>query len=183
MKKIVLILISFSFFGAVPKNEFCSPVLTPFNELLNTYNPKQYIIVEGYFIPTSGSHYTSKLRVTRSSNKSIKTGKEYDVFEYGPFGSECEMYEMKSNISPELTGNRNSRLLILYKDKSVDGKLVTPIFWEEGVSASNNTILTKKYDYKSKKHVFYQCASNLDEIWKQILTWKALSLVWNKIDY
>lgn len=93
------------------------------------------------------------------------------------------MYEMKSNISSELSGNRNSRLLILYKDKSINGKLVTPVFGEEGVSASNNKILTKKYDYKSKKYIFYQCASNLDEIWKQILTLKALSLAWNKIDH
>ncbi len=101
----------------VPASKACSPARRPFIELLNFYNPKYHIIVEGFFqAPAKEKYYTSQFKVTRSSHSSIKVGKTYNVFEYGPFGSMCEMYEMEANVDPELVGEKNHRLLILYKN-------------------------------------------------------------------
>lgn len=159
----------------------CSPVLTPFKEWLDSYNKNKYVIVEGYFLPAIGkNYYATKLKVMRSSDPSIKIGKEYEVFEYGPFGSMCEMYEMKANIKPELVGQKKPRLLIVYKDRSINNKLVTPIFWEAGVNVSNNKVVTKKYDFITKQHVFYECPITLDEIWKQILKGSGITSKWKK---
>lgn len=52
MKKTVLILsVICCFFGATLEsqgNTYCSPIHTPFTELLDDYNMGDYIIVEGY---------------------------------------------------------------------------------------------------------------------------------------
>ncbi len=180
MKKTSLILIILCFLGAIPKSKAYSPAQRPFSELLNNYNQNDYVIIEGYFLPSTEGHYTSKLKVIRSSDSSIKIGQEYEVFEYGPFGSMCEMYEMKSNIEPEFAGEKNSRLLIVYKDRSINGKLVTPIFWQAGVNASDNKVVTKKYDYNSRQYISYECSTPLDEIWKQILAGSRITLEWKK---
>lgn len=184
MKKTVLILsIICCFFGVTLEsqaNNYCSPIHTPFKELIEDYNMGGYIIVEGYFQLSSESHYSSKLKVTRTSDSSIKIGEEYEVFEYGPFGSACEMYEMNANVDPELTGEKNPRLLILYKTRSKNGKLVTPIFWQEGVNASKNKLVMQEYDNTSRELYSYEATTSLKEIWKQIIAKNTLALEWKK---
>lgn len=161
-------------------NTYCSPIKTPFKDLLEDYNTGGYIIVEGYFQKDPENHYTSTFNVTRSSDTSIKINQAYDVFEYGPFGSECEMYEMEANLDPEQTGKKNPRLLVLYKTMSENGKLVTPIFWEAGVNTSKNKIVIKEYEEYSREYNLYESTSSLEEIWEQILSKNALALEWKK---
>ena len=185
MRKIVLVLSIICCLFAVTieskGNTYCSPVHTPFAELLNDYNMGGYIIVEGYFQQPTKSNDTSKLKVTRTSDASINIGEVYDVFEYGPFGSMCEMYEMSANVSLELIGKENPRLLILYKTRSKDGKLVTPIFWQSGVNASKNKIVTQEYDNASSELLSYTSTTSLKEIWKQISTKTELQVEWEKM--
>jgi len=175
-----LILILSCFLGATLESEACSPAITPFQKWLNDYNQTDYIVIEGYFKPTKDRHFASKFEVIRSSDSTIKAQQEYEVYEYGPFGDMCEMYEMNANVDPELVGKNKPRLLIVYKERSVNGKLVTPIFWQSGVSASNNRIVTKEYDYQSKQYISYECTTALDEIWKQIFAVNTLKLEWKE---
>jgi hypothetical protein len=138
------------------------------------------MIIEGYFLPATKGYYATKLMVTRSSHSSIKVGQEYEVFKYGPFGTLCETYEMRSNVKPDLVGKDNPRLLIVYKDRSVNGKLVAPIFWAEGVNASNNKIVTREYDNASQQYVLYECSTSLDTIWERLLEGNTITLEWFK---
>lgn len=90
------------------------------------------------------------------------------------------MYEMSASVNPELTGEKNPRLLILYKTRSENGKLVTPIFWEAGVNVSKNKLVTQEYDNASKELFLYEATTSLKEIWKQILAKNTLALEWDK---
>jgi len=91
------------------------------------------------------------------------------------------MYEMSANVSLELTGKENPRLLILYKTRSKDGKLVTPIFWQSGVNASKNKIVTQEYDNASSELLSYTSTTSLKEIWKQISAKTELQVEWEKM--
>lgn len=119
----------FLFIGTI-STKACDPARTPFNELLDQFNPKLNSAVEGYFISSN------TFKVTYSYDPSITVGSERKVFEYGPLGSRCEMYEMESSADKTLIAPKNNRLLFLYKDRSKNGKLVTPIFHGYGVSIS-----------------------------------------------
>jgi TonB family protein len=179
MKKAVTILsIMLCFFGTAFEIKACSPAHTPFKEWLSGYNSDDYMIVEGYFQPVTEGYYAKKLMVTRSSHSSIKVGQEYEVFEYGPFGSMCENYELSNGIERSLAGKTNPRLIIVYKNRSINGKLVTPIFWAAGVKASNNKIVSNEYDDVSRQYVYYECSSSYDTIWKRILEGNAQTLEW-----
>jgi hypothetical protein len=183
MKKIVVILsIALYFFGMTFEIKACSPVHIPLREWLNHYNSKDYMVVEGYFLPATEGKYATKFMVTRSSHSSIKAGQEYEIFEYGPFGNMCEMYEMQAHIQPDLVGNEKSRLLIAYTSRSINGKLVTPIFLQEGVDASNNRIVSKEYDGVSKKYVLYECLTSLNEVWERVLKGDVKNLEWKRKD-
>ena len=107
-----------------------------FNEILDQFNPKSNSAVEGYFISNN------TFKVTSSYDSAIKVGSENKVFEYGPFGSSCEMYEMGTSADKTLIGAKVNRLLILNKSRSKNGKLVTEIFHGEGVSISNLKTVT-----------------------------------------
>ena len=155
----------------------CSPVRTPYNELLENYNAKTNIIAEGYFQPNS-KNKNIVFFVTKSSDPTIKIKKEYKVFEYGPFGSSCEMYEIQANIDSKIIGKDNTRLLILYKKRSINGKLVTPIFWEEGAEVSNNIVKSTEYDYINNQTFFKKCRTYLDEIWTKIMSKNTKGLLW-----
>jgi len=169
------------FLGTTIEIKACSPAHIPFREWFNRYNPDDYIVIEGHFLAATESYYASKLIVTRSSHSSIKVGQEYEVFEYGPFGSMCEMYEMGSAIKPDLVGKENPRLLIVYKSRSINGKLVTPIFLEEGVNASNNKIVSREYDNVSRQYVLYECLTPLDTIWERLLEGTIKTLEWETL--
>lgn len=181
ISKSTLIIIPFCFLATILKSNVCSPVITPFQEWLNEYNQTDYIIIEGHFLKSKESYFSSNLKVTQSSDSSIKIGQEYEVYEYEPFGSMCEMSEIKSSIKPELVGKNRTRLLIVYKERSTNGRLVAPIFWEIGATVSNNKIVAKEYDSASKQYISYQCSSKLDEIWKQILSGNTLRLKWEQL--
>lgn len=131
MKNFFLIfLTTILIFAGKISTKACDPARTPFNEVLDQYNPKFNSAVEGYFISAN------TFRVTYSYDPSIQIGSERKVLEYGPFGSRCEMYELESTADKTLIGPKNNCLLILYKDRSKNGKLVTPIFNGCGVSIS-----------------------------------------------
>lgn len=140
MKKLIpIVLIATVHLIATSATKFCSPIQTPFNELLDKFNPEYHSAVEGYFVSEN------TFKVTYSYDSAIKTEKTYNVFEYGPFGSSCEMYEMGSRADSKIQGVKNSRLLILNKSRSKDGKLVTPIFYGEGVSAAGKKVTFDRY--------------------------------------
>lgn len=183
MKKvIVLSSLLCCFFGAAFKSQACSPIHTPFMELLNDYNAKEYIILEGYFQVDTQSKTESKFKVTRTSDSSISIGKLYDVFEYGPFGSTCEMYEMRANTESTLMNEKSVRLLIVYKDRSSNGKLVTPIFWGSGEDVSNGKIVSYEYDNATNQYISFECTTSLEEIWKQILADNTKVLEWIRLN-
>lgn len=156
----------------------CSPVHTPFNQLLDHFDPTLNTAVEGYFISPN------TFKVTKSYNPTIKVGSENKVFEYGPFGSRCEMYEMESGIDPKFIGEKNSRILFLNKDRSKNGKLVTPIFHGEGVSINNSKTVTFDHYVSSNKTPYsqeYRFSATLDDVRKRFLQQKTtVPLKWNK---
>ena len=130
MKNFLIIFATIFISAGTISTKACDPARTPFNELLDQFNPKLNSAVEGYFISAN------TFKVTYSYDSSIKVGSERKVLEYGPFGSRCEMYEMESSADKTLIGVKNNRLLFLYKDRSKNDKLVTPIFHGYGVSIS-----------------------------------------------
>lgn len=132
---LTLFLVTLSLIGT-SYTKFCSPVHTLFDKLLTRFDPQFNTAVEGYFVSDN------IFKVTYSYDPTIEIGSEKKVFEYGPFGSSCEMYEMGSSVNANLIGAKNIRLLFLYKDRSKNGKLVTPIFHGEGVSVLNHKIIT-----------------------------------------
>ncbi|MEZ4859014.1 MAG: hypothetical protein R2781_09410 [Flavobacteriaceae bacterium] len=180
MKKIAWALFLLFILGTSFKSNVCSPVLTPFKEWLSNYNEREYSIVEGYFLATKGSQKTSEFKVVKTSNTEIKIGAIYRVFEYGPFGDNCELFELGASIDTAMAGPHRPRLLFLYKKRSVQGKLVTPIFWDAGIQALHNKLVTKEYNHKSQKYDYYECTSHLEDIWKQILTTGSLHLLWKE---
>lgn len=154
----------------------CSPINTPFNELLEHYDSKLNTIVEGYF------DAKSNFIVTYSSDKAIKIGDKNKVLEYGPFGSRCEMYEMA--VGSEFIGPNHKRLLYLYKDRSKNGKLVTPIFHGNGAAISTGNMLTFKkdqYSDKTNRYDTFQLTTNLITLKKWLFKDKNSSApVWKK---
>jgi hypothetical protein len=166
-KKITsLFLLMLCFGGIQSEIKACSPIKTSPQKMLEWYNSKDYFAVEGYYV--SGQ----KFIVTRSSHTSIKIGKEYDVFEYGPFGSMCEEYELRSHLDPKFIGKEKTRILILFKGRSVNGKLVTDIFWNEGIDidSSNNRVIAMDYDERY--------STSLDKIKKRLFENETEPLEW-----
>lgn len=106
----------------------CDPAQVPFSELLNHYHPTLNSAVEGYFISPK------TFKVTKSYYPEIKVGSENKVFEYGPFGNSCELYEVESGTDIKFTGAKKSRILFLVRGRSKNGKLVTPIYQGQGVN-------------------------------------------------
>lgn len=78
----------------------CSPIKTSEKQLHDRFDFDKYIAVEGYY--TSGTEFT----VIRSTDVSVEVGNKYTVYEYGPFGSGCEMYEMATRIDEKKLGNK-----------------------------------------------------------------------------
>lgn len=139
----------------------CDPVHTPFDKVLARFDSQLNTAVEGYFISEN------TFKVIYSYSPSIEIGSEKKVFEYGPFGSRCESYEMGSNVDKTLFGIKNMRLLFLYKDRSKDGKLVTPIFHGEGVSIVNRkTVIFYGYAYNDKAQAsqLYRYSTTLNAV-------------------
>lgn len=179
MKNLFLTLFAFTLvlFGT-NRLKACSPTHTPFNELLLKFDPKYNSAVEGYFISAN------TFKVTFSYNLSVKVGNEYKVFEYGPFGSSCEMYEMENNTDAKLIGADHKRLLFIYKALSKNGKLVTPIFHGDGVSIVNNETVTFEhffYNEGSRSYKKYQFSTDLSAV-KNWLNQKNLTklVIWKK---
>lgn len=183
MKKLLpIVLIATVYLIATSATKFCSPVQIPFNELLDKFNTDYNSAVEGYFVSEN------TFKVTYSYDSAIKTEKIYNVFEYGPFGSSCEMYEIGSSAEPKIQGIKNSRLLILNKSRSKNGKLVTPIFHGEGVSTVGKTITFNRYvtdkNSNSKLHRFSAPLSSVrNRLQQKIVSsvkWKAEVLKQNR---
>lgn len=155
----------------------CDPARTPFNEVLDQYNPKLNSAVEGYFISAN------TFKVTYSYDPSIKVGSERRVLEYGPFGSRCEMYEMESSADKTLIGPKNNRLLLLNKDRSKNGKLVTPIFHGYGVSITvSKSIIFQEaiYSNQSSNWQEYIFSATLETVRNRLLQKNVTPLKWTK---
>ena len=75
----------------------CDPAHTPFSEFLDHFDLRLHSVVESYFI-------SKTFKVTKSYHPAIKVGSENKVFEYGPFGSTCEVYEIESGIDKKFIG-------------------------------------------------------------------------------
>lgn len=179
MKKIVMILsVMLFFFGTAFETKACSPVHKPFKKLIEQYNTDYYIAVEGYFMPSTVSEYATKIMITRSSDSSIKVGQGYEIFEYGPFGTNCEIREIKAHIDSALIGEMNTRILIAYKNRSINGKLVTPAFWKAGIDASKDKIESQEFDHNSRQYISHQCLSS--KIRKRLFEGNTEPLEWNK---
>lgn len=172
MKNLVIV-ISFllSFFGMSYHIQACSPLVPTISELIEEYNEGKLLLVEGYYLPEKGKTFVSKFIVTRSSVSSIKEGMNYDVYEYGPFGSRCEYHELKANIDENEAGEARHRLLFIYKDRSKGGKLVTPIFWQGGMKILDNKIISEDsgYDYEKNKYYLCQYSASYTDFWKKLL--------------
>jgi len=178
MKKLFayLLLLTLCLFGTTFEIKACSVGGAPFKDLLNHYNTKSYMAVEGYYISEK------KFMVTRSSDSSIKVGNEYEVLEYGPFGSLCEEYEMEVSGTSTLIGEEKPRLLIVFKNRCTNKKLVTPMSWGSGVDISNNKIVSidGKFDSVSNKYVWYEYSISLDNVRKRLFEGKTEILEWEK---
>lgn len=177
-KKLTLFLGILLILTGIDAVKACSPVHTPFHQLLDNFNPTLNSAAEGYFISVN------TFKVTQSYNPSIKVGSENTVFEYGPFGSRCEMREMARSVDPTMIGAKNSRILFLNKARSKNGKLVTPIFHGEGVSINGSKTVTFNHYVSSDKEHYsqeYRFSATLDEVRKLFLQQKAtVPLKWNK---
>ncbi|UFH31359.1 hypothetical protein LNP04_15505 [Chryseobacterium sp. C-71] len=179
MKKLLPVLLGIIFIlMGTDSAKACSPVHTPFNQLLDNFDPTLNTAVEGYFISPN------TFKVTKSYNPAIKVGSENKVFEYGPFGSQCEMYEMESGIDPRFIGAKNSRILFSNKDRSKNGKLVTPIFHGEGVAINGSKTVTFNHYVSSDKAPYsqeYRFSATLNEVRKRFIQQKTTThLKWNK---
>lgn len=173
---LILFIVVVNFFGT-GYTKFCDPVRTPFNEILNRFDPQFNTAVEGYFISEN------IFKVTYSYSPSIEAGSEQQVFEYGPFGNRCESFEMANSVNKDLIGAKNSRLLLLYKDRSRNGKLVTPIFHGIGAAIANRkTVMFYNYVYNDKtgNSQYYTFSTALASV-RNLLHQKvpATSVKWN----
>ena len=154
----------------------CSPIKRTFKELTEFYTSGEYIAVEGYFISKT------MFRVTRSSSDSIEIGHDYSVSEYGPFGSFCQMFEMSTYVDADMFGEENARLLIAYKDRSKNAKIVTPIFWEEGVDISDSeNILIRRYK-NLPEDVVHKTSVSLEMVRKRLFENDTIPLVWEEYE-
>lgn len=183
MKNIFIILtLFFSLLGTNIKIAACSPRNLTIEELIGEYNRGYLSVVEGYFVPNGKGIFTSKFVVTGTSDSFIKIGQEYQVYEYGPFGSQCEMYEMENSIDNKEAGKNKPRLLFIYKNRSKNNKLVTPIFWGKGAKINSSTlsVVQSKYDNQKKNYIPYQYSTSLNEFWKQVALRKPLNIRWDE---
>jgi hypothetical protein len=170
MKTILLLILSLHFFNSNLIDRslfFCSPIKTSEKQLLDRFDHNKYIAVEGYYISEA------EFIIIRSTDPSLKIKNKYKVYEFGPFGSGCEMYEMESNIQPKSIGKLKLRLLIAYKNRSTNEKIVTPIFWDEGLELYNNrTIISQEQD-----GIYI---TSLQKIRKWLFNDKKVSINWKK---
>lgn len=157
------------------KASACSPIKPDIADLIAEYNNGNLSLVEGYFVPSKTGIFTSTFVVTRSSDANIKPEQAYYTLEYGPFGSQCEDYEMEVGLDNKEAQKNKLRVLFVYKDRSKNGKLVTPIFWGSGIKIVEHKLIIKgeKEEYDSKKDKFirirYQYSIPYIVFWKQIL--------------
>lgn len=152
----------------------CDPVRTPFHCVFNQFDPKTRIAVEGYF--TSEIKFT----VTKSSDAAVKAGNSYNVFEYGPFGSRCESYEMGMSVDSAMIGKTKQRLLIVYKARSINGKLVTEIFNGAGAEINKSQRVSSiDYRYAQDGYDKVEYSAPLALVRSSIVSGKTASMKWN----
>lgn len=132
MKYCILLLASF-FISAAPLHSFCSPIRPMASKLI--LKKGEISFVKGYFLPHDGTNvHLAKFKVLQSSNSGYTAGLVYPVYEYGPFGSECEIYEIGSSpLEKEFCGSNNLRYLLVYSNLGDSNRLVSPIFHSEGL--------------------------------------------------
>lgn len=112
-------------------NEFCSPVRSDVSKLVA--NKGGYIFIKGYYILNKDGA-SEEFKVIKSTDDVFLKGETYHVTSYGPFGSECEMYEMQADgLENKYSGPENLRYLIAYKNRGEGERIVVPIFYDYGL--------------------------------------------------
>ncbi|MDB4292315.1 hypothetical protein N9954_02850 [Maribacter sp.] len=122
------------FFIGVRSNDRCSPVRPMVSDMME--NKADFDFVRGYFLAYDGSEIKlAQFKVLKATGTVYETGKTYPVSELGPFGNDCEVYEMgASPLADEFCGIANERYLIVYKNEGGRIGLVTPIFHSYGLT-------------------------------------------------
>lgn len=150
----------------------CDPARVPFSTYIEDYKKGElYYVVEGYYSDSKNGIFY----VTETSDSSIQINKEYKVYEYGPFGTGCEMGELKT-YATKTEGKRY--ILLVYKDRTTQDKLVVPIFLKKGVEINGNRANFYTYEYKTEDFICYY--TDLVKLKKYLFKGRNISLKWKK---
>ncbi len=153
----------------------CDPAIKPFRQILEEFETSNNIAVEGCYISAN------KFFVTKSSDKKITAGKAYDIFEYGPFGSRCEEYEMEASVEEELFSRAHLLLLILDKKKTTRKKLVTEIMQSKGSEIDPNRMITFNEEMNHASGDYEtRLSAPVNEVWKQLRNGNAAQINWKR---
>ncbi|MBQ4819286.1 hypothetical protein [Aquimarina sp. MMG016] len=143
----IYILVLFSSY-VINADYYCSPRRMPLSKIkISNYN-----LIKGYFIPHDRSNvHLAKFFVLSSSDSLYCDNQAYPVYQYGPFGSKCEKYEMGQSPLPDINcGSDKTRYLIVYKNRGDGERIVTPIFYGKGLEIDiNGDMIRDYYEYTS----------------------------------
>ncbi len=125
----------------------CSPARSAPSDFLSQSG---IVVVKGYFLPHDSSNL-AKFKVIQSSDSKYTSQKVYPVYQYGPFGNQCESFS--TGVSPpkdQHTGENNIRYLLLINTDANNDRLVTPIFYGHGLFVdSQKSIVSNHNEYTS----------------------------------
>lgn len=155
----------------------CSPERIPFDVYANNFTPDgAYYAVEGYYIDSS------TFMVTYASDSIIKVGKALPVYEYGPFGDNCEIESKIANISIGETGKDKLRVLILFKNETSEAKLVTPIFQSEGISLKEEMaeMIDPQSEFADGSVQAVKRSVPKESLYQRLFNGNKVALVWNE---
>lgn len=155
----------------------CNPERVPFNVYASNFTPDgAYYAVEGYYIDNT------TFMVTHASDSIIKVGKAFPVYEYGPFGENCEIETKAANIDVSEIGKDKVRVLILFKNETSEEKLVTPIFQSEGVSLKEEMAEMIDPQFESEDGSVQSVKRSVpkESLYQRLFNGDKVALVWNE---
>lgn len=155
----------------------CNPERVPFYVYASDFTPDgAYYAVEGYYIDNT------TFMVTHASDSIIKVGKALPVYEYGPFGDNCEIGTMPANIDASEIGKDKLRILILFKNETSEAKLVTPIFQSEGVSLKEEMAEMIDPQSESEDGIVQSVKKSIpkSDLYQRLFNGDKVALVWNE---
>lgn len=153
----------------------CSPARIPFDVYVNRFTPDEYYAVEGYYVDA-----TTFMVVRSSDTLMVKEGKALPVFEYGPFGSMCEVYALAVHIDDAIIGKEHPRVLILYKNETSEEKLMIPIFLSSGVSLKDEVAELNGYKYTDGGYQNTKSSTSKSALYERLFNGSKVALVWDE---